>query len=135
MKNSKSSKSSDFHSWMNSRVSSICNEPVYNPETGHYVKVIDCPAAVLLQHQKPLIERNKKGEKSSRSISFTAEDQARANKSDPFMKDRVASHLKSGISSIQDYHVEFIKKRIPFINVFNKEDYRIEEVPIKMTLP
>lgn len=104
------SKSDEFHNWLLKRVRSSVSGGVVDPETSRYVQIANARARTLIaitdargQYQR---------DRFKQSIEQQALDQARADRSDSFVYNRVLSHLRSGVAGLDSYSVDFRKEEV-----------------------
>ncbi len=123
-----------FHDWMNARVRKSIRGSILDHETGEHVEVMTARAEVFLGHTSRRAAYNK--ERFSPLIVQLSSDQARADKNDPFARDRVRTHFEVGLCDLSDYGVDFQKVIIPVSKDGHLDNFTLtREIPHNMRRP
>ena len=135
MTKGKSKRLPDFHTWLTAKMEAACRDLLVDEDGKAMVPVMKARLPVFEARRNRTADVNKLDEMTIGTITRKAEDQQLADPSDPFVRNRVASHLKGGLCHSSDYGVDFQEKRVPFINHEGKEDVRRVKTPIRMYRP
>lgn len=123
-----------INDWMSGKISKACSGVILDHDTNEIVDVRTARASTFLGHTHRL--GNYQREKYKLVIPDIANNQAKADKSDPFIRDRVLTHLRGGLCTINDYQVEFDKVEIPLTDIEgNNVGVMHQEVPKNMKRP
>ncbi len=124
----------DLYSWMTGRINQASKGVILNHETKELVRVSEAPSRIFLEHTSRRGAYNR--EFYTVQVERSAADQAKAEKSDPFTRDRVRTHLHVGLCNMEDYKVEFKKGEVEILDFEGKTMITIvRETPTNMSHP
>ncbi len=124
----------DLYSWMTGRINQASKGMILDHEAKQLIRVNEAPSRIFLEHTSRRAAYNR--DFYTVQVERSASDQAKAEKSDPFTRDRIRTHLRGGLCNMEDYSVEFKKKEEDVLDLSGKAVITIvTETPTNMKRP